>query len=133
MLVRSPNVTPAVVAMLVRAMSEGARDEAISDYCKGRGPTLFGWSVDGSLVCVAGLSVDGSLGEIVHIATDPAFERQGHAEALLNAVVDDLGLAVLVTDTDQEAVDFYRRVGFGVESIESPWPTARFRCTLRRG
>lgn len=125
-------MTPAVVALLARAMGEGAREESISEYHQGRNSGLFGWSIDGSLVCVASVSLEGSRGELVHIATDPTFERRGYAEALVNAVMADLGLALLVADTDDEAVDFYRHAGFTVVPIESPWPTPRFRCTFRR-
>ena len=132
MLVRDPSVTPEVVAVLARAMGDGAREASLSEYRQGRNSALFGWSVDGSLVCVASVSLDGSRGELVHIATDPACERRGHAKALVNAVVADLELAVLVADTDEDAVNFCRRSGFTVEPLESPWPTPRFRCTWRR-
>ena len=78
------------------------------------------------------LSVSGTKAELRHIATDPAHERQGHAVALVRALIGGLKLDTLVADTDEDAVGFYRRVGFDVTVLESPWPTPRFRCKLHR-
>ncbi|HPH97803.1 MAG TPA: hypothetical protein PKW33_16525 [Anaerolineaceae bacterium] len=42
------------------------------------------------------------------------------------------GLAKLSAETDCEAVDFYRRCGFQMESLGEKYPgMERFRCTRR--
>lgn len=58
--------------------------------------------------------------------------RQGHARALLHALMDTLDLRTLTADTDGDAADFYRRSGFSVHEIPSSWDRRRYRCTLTR-
>ncbi|MHA0041745.1 GNAT family N-acetyltransferase [Deinococcus sp. PEB2-63] len=57
---------------------------------------------------------------------------QGHARALLHALMGTLDLHSLTADTDDDAADFYRRSGFHVQEIPSPWDRRRSRCTLTR-
>lgn len=131
MLVRGPSFSDAVCIILARAIGQEARATTIDAYREGRGPALFGWAINGAVVSVAGIAVHGPEGELVHIATDPSAERHGHAAALIGAAVQDLQLTRLIAETDDDAVGFYRRTGFTVEPIDSPWPMARYRCTLR--
>jgi len=131
-LIRGLAISPVVTSILDRALGERSRDQALEAYRNGDGRELFGWYSEATLVCVAGLSVSGTKAELRHIATDPAHERQGHAVALVRALIGGLKLDTLVADTDEDAVGFYRRMGFDVTVLESPWPTPRFRCTLQR-
>ncbi len=123
---------PYPLRILDRALGERSRDQALEAYRSGDGRELFGWYSESTLMSVAGLSVGGTTAELLHIATDPAHERQGHAVALVRALLGELELNTLVADTDENAVGFYRRLGFDVTVLESPWPTPRFRCTAHR-
>ena len=63
--------------------------------------------------------------------------RRPHADpcrrpASSRSANEELRLDSLVAEADEEAVGFYRHIGFTVEAIETPWLTARFRCTLQR-
>ena len=114
--------------MLRRAMSESSRESELQAYRDGTDRRLLGWVVDGAVVSVLGLSRSQPRAEVLHIATDPARERQGFAAALVRAVLAEPASAELVAETDDDAVGFYRRSGFAVEEIASPWPTRRYRC-----
>ena len=48
---------------------------------------------------------------------------------MLNEIAVVLGLIRLIAETDQEAVGFYRKCGFKVESLGELYPgVERFRC-----
>jgi len=126
--------TPDTDALLTRAMfPDPARIQTdLQPYRPDPGWQLHTWEVAGQVVCAAGLTVHAQDGTIRHIGTHPDHARQGHARALLHALMDALDLHTLTADTDEDAAEFYRRSGFSVHEIPSPWDRCRYRCTLRR-
>lgn len=111
-------------------MGDGTCDDSALAYLSDPDAALYGWVVDDVLMCVATIKRTGAHGELVHIATAPEAEHRGFARALIEALVEDLGLVRLVAETDDAAVGFYRHIGFATEALDSPWPTPRFRCIL---
>ncbi len=121
-------------ALLTRAMSPDPQriQAALHRYRTDPAWQLHTWEVAGQAVCAAGLTTQGTHGTVRHIGTHPDHARQGHARALLHALMDTLHLHTLTADTDDDAADFYRRSGFSVHEIPSPWDRRRYRCTLTR-
>jgi CubicO group peptidase (beta-lactamase class C family)/ribosomal protein S18 acetylase RimI-like enzyme len=69
--------------------------------------------------------------EIRSLAVLPEWRRQGFARALIFGACDQLSLRAVEAETDADAVDFYRAVGFAVESRGERYPgVERFRCRL---
>jgi len=69
--------------------------------------------------------------EITSLAVLPDWRRQGFARALIFGACEHLGLRAVEADSDAEAVDFYRAIGFAVESLGERYPSVeRFRCRL---
>ncbi|ALW89508.1 GNAT family N-acetyltransferase [Deinococcus actinosclerus] len=125
--------TPDTDALLARAMfPDPARIQTgLQPYRTDPGWQLHTWEVAGQVVCAAGLTTQGTHATVRHIVTHPDHARQGHARALLHALMDTLDLRTLTADTDGDAAGFYRRSGFSVQEIPSPWDR-RYRCTLSR-
>ncbi|BBN94066.1 hypothetical protein DEIGR_102453 [Deinococcus grandis] len=126
--------TPDTDALLTRAMSpDPARIQAALHRAR-TDPDwhLHTWEVAGQVVCAATLTVHGAHGTVRHIGTHPDHARQGYARALLHALMGTLDLHTLTAETDDDAADFYRRSGFHVQEIPSPWDRRRSRCTLTR-
>jgi ribosomal protein S18 acetylase RimI-like enzyme len=77
--------------------------------------------VDGRLVGTAMAGYDGHRGWVYYVGTDEEFRRQGVAAALMRRVEDglrDAGCSKLnlqVRDGNDEAVEFYRTLGYVVE------------------
>lgn len=68
--------------------------------------------------------------EILHIAVEPAQRRHGVGRMMIALLVADAGLCELVAETDRDAVGFYRRCGFAVQSLGEKYPgVERFLCT----
>ncbi|MXV19796.1 GNAT family N-acetyltransferase [Deinococcus xianganensis] len=126
--------TPDTDALLTRAMSPDPQriQAALHRYLSNPDCQLHTGEVAGQAVCAATLTVHGYDGTVRHIGTHSDHARQGHARALLHALMDTLHLHTLTADTDEDAADFYRRSGFSVHEIPSPWDRRRSRCTLTR-
>lgn len=103
---------------------------AVPRYGELHGTRLVGWLADGVLAAAAGLVVDERAVRIGHIAARTDQRGRGYGAALVQAIADDVAPLPLVAETDDDAVDFYRRVGFAVGEIDSPYPTPRYRCIL---
>ena len=74
----------------------------------------------------------GSCGEILHIAVAADRARQGIGRALLQAAFTRYpDVRVWKAETDDDAVEFYRRVGFSVKELPPTYPgVTRYRCVL---
>ena len=93
---------------------------------------LFGDERERLLLGCVGFTVDGQAGELRHIAVRPEHRGTGIGKAMLVTAVDRFDLSELTAETDQEAVGFYRKCGFRVESLGERYPgTERYRCTLQ--
>lgn len=69
--------------------------------------------------------------EIVSIAADPAHRNQGIASGLISFAATNLKCSVIKAETDDDAVGFYRKYGFHIDSLGEKYPgTVRYLCTL---
>lgn len=70
--------------------------------------------------------------EVLHIATDPHWERQGVGAALVEWGRAEHPGDLIEAETDGDAVGFYRSIGFDIESLGQLSPgVERFRVLLR--
>jgi len=70
--------------------------------------------------------------EIVNIATDPSFRKQGVASKLVSFATDYLKCGLVKAETDDDAVGFYRKYGFQIESLGKKYPgVVRYICVLK--
>ncbi len=66
--------------------------------------------------------------ELLHIATDPGWERQGVGAAMVEWVQAQHPGDPIEAETDGDAVGFYRAIGFGIASRGEMYPgIERFR------
>ena len=69
--------------------------------------------------------------EIMSIATDPGYRKQGVASRLVSFAAKALICHVITAETDDDAVGFYRSCGFQIESLGEKHPgIVRYLCTL---
>jgi ribosomal protein S18 acetylase RimI-like enzyme len=95
---------------------------------------LMGMMKDGELVGLIGIesiAVDAAI--VKHIAVKPSYRNQNVARGMIEAVMKDQSLKYLEAETDDEAVGFYERMGFRIESLGEKYPgVVRYRCVLSK-
>jgi len=131
----------AVLDVLAWRGDDGEVDRIADRYRDGR-TRLLGVVVEkswealgiapGTPIACIGLQPEGrDEAEITSLAVLPDWRRQGFARALVFGACEQLGLRALEAETDADAVEFYRAIGFAVESLGERYPGAeRFRCRL---
>jgi Ser/Thr protein kinase RdoA (MazF antagonist)/GNAT superfamily N-acetyltransferase len=121
---------PAVLAVL--ELSHGSRealDEARAHYESGEW-TFIGLRDANSVVACAGAEwFDSETIGIRSIAVAPEWRGQGLGRMLLGALTERFGTHRIVAETDDDAVDFYRRCGFTVEDAAPKFGRPRYWCT----
>jgi CubicO group peptidase (beta-lactamase class C family) len=125
---------PAVRALLEVLSARG--DDGDADRYRLPQARLFGLVVEKSweaqnvapgtpIACIGLDPADDREAEITALAVLPEWRGQGFARALIFGACELLGLRAIEADTDVDAVDFFRAIGFSVESIGE-----QFRCRL---
>ncbi len=113
--------------------SASSATRALARYRSGEW-TLFGYETNTTVVGVIGAETGTSTEVIIRsVAVDPLHRARGIGRRMVRAVALRFPEATLVAETDEDAVRFYERCGFAIESLGEKYPGAeRFRCTLPR-
>ncbi|BCB04191.1 GNAT family N-acetyltransferase [Bacillus sp. KH172YL63] len=71
--------------------------------------------------------------EVKHIAVSPSARGRGIGREMIDRLVDTCSFTYLGAETDQEAVDFYRKIGWKITSLGEKYPgVERFWCEYHR-
>src|SRR2546427_6800413 len=99
-------------------IAEGDDRESVAQFL-GRNPGLSRVAADGSaLIAVALCGHDGRRGHVYHLAVDPAYQRRGLGQRLLDECLDGLRRAgvqraiILVANDNQRGAQFWKRCGW---------------------
>lgn len=87
---------------------------------------------DESPLGIVGVKVQGTSAEILHIAVDEHKRKRGIGRRMIDELLA-VGnhLTELTAETDHDAVEFYRRYGFNIQSLGEKYPgVERFYCRL---
>ncbi|AZN38337.1 GNAT family N-acetyltransferase [Paenibacillus albus] len=92
---------------------------------------LLGYESEDEIIGLVGYHyVNGDTIEIDHIAVVPFERNKGYGRGLILELLELEKPNVLIAETDDSAVDFYRSSRFTVESLGEKYPgTERFKCT----
>jgi ribosomal protein S18 acetylase RimI-like enzyme len=105
-------------------------EEIIAAYMAGNGRSLYGYEEEGELIGIVGFAMNetGEL-KIEHLAVAPDFRGLGYGRGLVLEALDKKKPALLTAETDEDAVNFYRSIGFEIESLGELYPgVERFKC-----
>lgn len=70
---------------------------------------------------------------ICHIAVMLKYRHQGIALQMIREVVRMHQLTYIEAETDDEAVEFYKKIGFEIKSLGEKYPgIERFHCYLEK-
>lgn len=96
--------------------------------------SLLGWTENRELVGLIGfeLLADNAI-EIKHIAVKPGHRKQGLGKRMIMELMDENSVTRIEAETDKDAVDFYRSLGFQIRSLGEKYPgVERFECIFKK-
>ncbi|MFC4600758.1 GNAT family N-acetyltransferase [Cohnella hongkongensis] len=105
-------------------------DETIAAYRSEDGMEMYGLEAEGECIAIIGLRMsEERVLKIEHLAVSPDYRGLGYGRGILLETIDKKRPAVLIAETDDDAVDFYRAIGFEIESLGEAYPgVERFNC-----
>ena len=120
-----------LLALAIGSPNPAKVDEVCKRYLQDPGWVLLSYEVGGVLLGCIGIGVVAQAYiKIQHISVTPERWRQGIGRGMLMEVRSLYSSAQLVAETDGDAVGFYCRCGFKVESLGELYPEVeRFLCT----
>lgn len=109
---------------------EDALAGAINRYHSEAGAELYALKHEGELIGLIGYVMDDhNTLNITHLAIAPEHRNQGYGRAIVLEALYEAKPDRIIAETDEDAVDFYRNIGFVVLSIgRLPNGIERFRC-----
>ncbi|WP_053352217.1 GNAT family N-acetyltransferase [Leucobacter musarum] len=125
--------TPAFRALLWLACEADA--DELDRIIRAELPELqvLGWYAGGELTGFAAYHDAPERATLEYIAVAESAQGRGVGRSLIAHVAESVSSASIVAETDDDAVAFYRRLGFDVQpllEIDPRWPQRRrYRCT----
>ena len=131
-LIQSSKIQPEVKTLLSYATSEKKVDREYPLYIENPERVLYGYTIEQDLVgCIGIVKGEANRCEIKHIAVSPAFRGKGIGREMIRYVEEHHAFSSIYAETDQEAVLFYKNIGFHITSLGEKYPgVERFGCLL---
>lgn len=111
-----------------------ATDEKLSNileqvYSQGDSKLYLFIDNDGSALGIIGFKGEAVSAEILHIAVDEHKRNCGIGRRMIDELLKFENPTELTAETDHDAVGFYRRYGFEIQSLGEKYPgVERFHC-----
>jgi len=127
-IVQASTISPAIRKLLSFATSDKKVQQEYEKYILLSNRTLYSFVVEGEIVgCIGIEQISLSECEIKHIAILADQRGKGIGSKMINYIANKY--SSIVAETDNEAVDFYRRYGFFITSLGEKYPgVERFLC-----
>lgn len=131
-LIQSSEIQPEVKTLLSYATSEKKVDREYPLYIENPERVLYGYTIEQDLVgCIGIVKGEANRCEIKHIAVSPVFRGKGIGREMIRYVEEHHAFSSIYAETDQEAVLFYKNLGFHITSLGEKYPgVERFGCLL---
>jgi ribosomal protein S18 acetylase RimI-like enzyme len=107
-------------------------NEAIDAYRNDQELEIKGYKRDELIIGIVGYRMNDSGGilELKHIAVTPEEQGKVFGRGIILELLHLKNPKVITAETDEETVDFYRSIGFTIESLGEKYPgVERFKCT----
>ena len=112
--------------------SREAMDKKAAEFRRRDDWHLYGWIENDEILAVCGVEVHSDWVVILNIAVDPNSRKRGIGNAMITALRQKYQMAVQA-ETDDGAVDFYRKCGFETEAFIKTYSNGeirRYKCIL---
>ncbi|TQR17996.1 GNAT family N-acetyltransferase [Psychrobacillus soli] len=120
--------------LLAYATSASKIDEEYKLYQGKENRKLFGYKQAEQFVgCIGVEWTTDNTCIIKQIAVSPSERGRGIGEGMIDFIIDNHSLSRISAETDQDAVDFYKKMGFTITNLGEKYPgVVRFCCEFRR-
>lgn len=109
--------------------SETSLKKAVLYYESNKG-TLYRYEEE---ACIGIEIIGANKARVCHIAVVPQYRHKGIALQMIKEVSRMHQLTYLQAETDDEAVEFYKKIGFQVKSLGEKYPgIERFHCYMEK-
>lgn len=131
-MIHSSKIQPEVKTLLSYATSEKKVDREYPLYIENPERVLYGYTIEQDLVgCIGIVKGEANRCEIKHIAVSPVFRGKGIGREMIRYVEEHHAFSSIYAETDQDAVIFYKNLGFHITSLGEKYPgVERFGCLL---
>lgn len=131
-MIHSSKIQPEVKTLLSYATSEKKVDREYPLYIENPERVLYGYTIEQDLVgCIGIVKGEANRCEIKHITVSPVFRGKGIGREMIRYVEEHHAFSSIYAETDQEAVLFYKNIGFHITSLGEKYPgVERFGCLL---
>ncbi|MFD0619475.1 GNAT family N-acetyltransferase [Paenibacillus sp. GCM10027629] len=105
-------------------------EQAVARYQQEDQLQLYGAVEEDEVIGIVGFTMDEDQNLILqHIAVRPENREQGYGRSIMLELIGLTNPKSIVAETDEDAADFYRNIGFAVFSLGEKYPgVERFRC-----
>ncbi|MFJ8064580.1 GNAT family N-acetyltransferase [Psychrobacillus sp. NPDC096426] len=129
------NVLPgSVKELLAYATSVSKIDAEYDLYKQHENRKLYGYKLNNKFIGCIGIELTEQQScEIKQIAVSPFERRAGIGKRMIDFIFEKHSLSMISAETDQDAVNFYKNIGFTITSLGEKYPgVERFWCECLR-
>ncbi|WP_159884182.1 GNAT family N-acetyltransferase [Paenibacillus puerhi] len=100
------------------------------DYAQNSDHELYAYEEEGAILGLVGFTLSPErVLTLLHLAVRPDMRGQGYGRGQILELIELKKPSRIVAETDEDAVDFYRNIGFAVVGLGEKYPgVERFRC-----
>ena len=105
-----------------------------NEYMNNEAVNIFGYYKDNRIIGIIVIKNKNEMFEIKGIAVDSEFRKNGIGKKLIQYVCDELSISMLIAETDDDAVGFYKHCGFEAQKFTRTGDNGeyiRYKCILR--
>lgn len=126
------SIDTAIIKLLALATAEENAEKTLEDYLGAFNKYLYIKRCNNVAVGCLGINISGENSlTITHIAVGKPYQRKGIASEMIDFIKIVYKPAMIIAETDNEAVGFYQKYGFKINSLGEKYPNIeRFQCTL---
>lgn len=123
-----------IIKLLSLATEESKAEAVLEEYLKSPNKVLYAKVCKNVIEGCIGIDIsEEGLITITHIAVNQSYQGKGTASEMVNFVQKIYQPIKIIVETDREAVGFYEKYGFEINSLgEKYLNVERFRCTFKK-
>lgn len=128
-ILKSPDIL-AILAESVYMSTEEKLNTRADEYINNDNVVVYGYKDDGAISGLIVLDITQRKEIIIlDIAVEKSNQHSGIGKKLIDYTLDNLKPNILIAETDDEAINFYRKCEFAINSLGEKYPNIiRYEC-----